>query len=183
MKININYELMDTIRSSQKGFSLKKFKTVMLLTNSLVIPLVISTNTAIGEGATETIKTILWCLSYSGMHNTLLGLANAPSNKQKAIENLQSLIPELNRHCIETDMDLITATENYKTKYSLNFDSFPPRIIQSKYLAVPVHNDFGNNERFLVQEHFIGDRTYTLSLGEPKEKQKVFFLQKQGAYK
>ena len=33
---------------------------------------------------------------------------------------------------------------------------------------MPVHNDWDNNERSLVQEHIIGTKEYFLSHGEPK---------------
>lgn len=46
---------------------------------------------------------------------------------------------------------------------------------------VPVHNDWGNNERSLVQEHVVGTRDYVLSYGEP-EKNKVYSYGRRRAY-
>ena len=38
---------------------------------------------------------------------------------------------------------------------------------------VPVHNDWGNNERAVMQEYVIGSSSYAISYGEP-EKKKVY---------
>ena len=38
MKIIINYDLIDKVREANTGFSLRKFTTLVGLTNGLVIP-------------------------------------------------------------------------------------------------------------------------------------------------
>ena len=76
---------------------------------------------------------------------------------------------------IETDPTLLQDSYPYKTEYKVDFSSFPPHLEQTKYIMVPVHNDWGNNERSLMQEHIIGSRNYALSYGEPEE-QKVYSL-------
>lgn len=45
-----------------------------------------------------------------------------------------------------------------------------------KHVQYDLHNDWGNNERILHQEHVIGTKAYDLSYGEP-EKEKVYSYQ------
>ena len=57
-------------------------------------------------------------------------------------------------------------------------ESFPPKIVQEKYMMVPVNNDWGNNERSVKQEHVIGTRDYALSYGEPEKKKSYSYARR-----
>lgn len=98
------------------------------------------------------------------------------STKQIAIQNLKDLSYQLKNIFVDTDYEKLQETQLYKTEYDVRFeDSIFPEIMQKKYMMVPINNDWGNNERSLMQEHIIGSREYALSYGEP-EKEKVLSL-------
>lgn len=121
----------------------------------------------------EAIEGMAFPIVYGAGYFGINDWASAKFNKVRSEQELSDLAKRLCDMCIETDSELFKSSYPYKTEYRLNFDSFPPQFEQRKYIMVPVHNDWGNNERSLVQEHNIGTRVYTLSYGEP-EKNKVY---------
>lgn len=167
-KICINYDLIDKAREAKTGFSLHKFTVLMGLCNGLTIPFVLL-GAQLGDApAVEVLETLLRNFFISGLHSTV----NSSFGKNRAIEELKKLSRELNNICIETDDEALTETYLYDVKYSVDFESFPPKIVQEKYVKVPVNDrGWGNNERPLIQEHVIGSRVYLLSYGEPNEKE------------
>ena len=176
MKIVINYDLMDKIAEAKQGYSLKRCvkRTLgfMAFSSAIGIP----DNLISGN-----ISPDLWIelSAYLACHTSFtVALAWTFKNMSQEVarRTLKSLVSELRNHCIKCDEDSILDSKSYKTEYDFSFASSLPIIEQRKYLNVPVRDEyFGDKEVSLVQEHIIGSREYTLSLGEPKE-QKVYSL-------
>lgn len=173
MKIIINYDLIDKVREAKTGFSLHKYTKVVGFTNAITVPTIILGAQIGNANAMDALELILKTFSYSLFYNALQATVSSFFRKKEATEELIKLSTKLNGMCIETSSELLKGAYQYEVDYSVNFDSFPPKIEQKKYIMVPVYNDWGNNERSLVQEHVIGTRDYALSYGEP-EKKKVY---------
>lgn len=174
MKIMINYDLIDKVREAKTGFSLHRFTMLMGFMNGLAMPVVILGAELGNEPVVDTLNTIFRMLFISGSQS----LINSSFGKHSAIEKLRQLSIELNKICIETDSEMLKGTYQYNTEYNVDFESFPPKIIQNKYMMVPVHNDWGNNERSVKQEHAIGTRNYALSYGEPEKKKNYSYARR-----
>lgn len=176
MKIVINYDVIDKISEAKKGFSLKRCvkRTAALASISSMIG--IPDNLVSGDITPE-----LWIelLSYVLIHSAYTGAyvyAFSGLTKENAQRSLHSLVNELRSKCIKTDDESFLDTYKYKTEYDVKFSSIAPIIEQKKYLKIPVKDEyFGDKEISVVQEHTIGTRQYTLSLGEPN-KEKVYSL-------
>lgn len=176
MKLVINYDLLKKIFEAKHGIDLK-FLDIWFGIDTAVIITLIPLNSSFQKGdMKETIATLI--ITTANGFSTLIAFQAAASNLNKkfAQMDLNYLTRELNHYCIETDGELIKKAKKYKTEYSLDTESFPPKVMQKKYIMVPVHNDWGNNERSLVQEHIIGTNEYALSYGKPEEKKKVYSL-------
>ena len=173
MKIIINYELKDKIQEAKTGFSLKKYKHKLGFYLGIV-GLARFSAVAIGgmpieEALEGMIFPTIYGSSYFGLHDWV----DSKFKKERSEQELRELSQRLRDIFVETDSELLKDSYAYHTEYKLNSEKFPPKLEEHKYIMVPVHNDWGNNERSLHQEHFIGTRDYALSYGEP-EKEKVY---------
>lgn len=176
MKIVINYDLMDKIAEAKQGYSLnrcvKRTLGFMAFSSAIGIP----DNLVSGN-----ISPDLWIelSAYLACHTSFtVALAWTFKNMSQEVaqRTLKSLVSELRSKCIKCDEETILDTRKYKTEYDVSFNSVVPIVEQKKYLYVPVRDEyFGDKEISLVQEHIIGSREYTLSLGEAEE-QKVYSL-------
>lgn len=175
MKININYELIDKIKESKTGFSVKRYKNKLGIYLGLIGFARFSAIVIANQPIFEAIEGMIFPTMYGASYFGLSDLAVSKYNKIRAEEELSTLSTRLKDILIETDPTLLQDSYPYKTEYKVDFSSFPPHLEQTKYIMVPVHNDWGNNERSLMQEHIIGSRDYALSYGEPEE-QKVYSL-------
>lgn len=176
MKIMINYNLLDKVREAKTGLSLDKIKSRVLGCSSLALPVFAIDNILGTEPPVEFLGDIAFCLIYYSLYYGLTLKLFPGDTKEKAERDLTALSYKLKDIFVDTDAELLKDSICYKTEYEVNFkDSTLPRIEQKKYLTVPVHSDWDNNTRSLLQEHVIGSREYALSHGEPKE-QKVYSL-------
>lgn len=173
MKIMINYDLIDKAREAKTGFSLHKYARVVGITNGVVIPTVLLSAYIGNASLNYILENILRVFGYSLFYNAIYSLCFSNFRKEYASLDLERLATQLNKFCIKTDVEMLKSAYKYHVDYKLNFDSFPPKIEQKKYIMVPIYNEWGNNERSLVQEHTIGTNSYAISCGEP-EKKKVY---------
>ena len=174
MKIIINYDLIDKVRQARTGFSLHKFTLLMGFTNGLTMPAMILGAELGNAPVADTLNNIFRTLCISGLNSFFY----SSFGKSYAIESLRELSTRLSDICIEPDSELLKDAYQYDVEYSVNFNSFPPKLEQKKYIMVPVYNDWGNNERSVVQEHVIGTRSYALSYGEPEKKKNYSYVRR-----
>ena len=175
MKISVNYDLIDKAREAKTGFSLHRFGKVVGLSAAILFPVRILGGTIGGESPEKIISSLCLCSTQIVGMTGFNHLGFAPFNKERANEELNKLSTKLGDIFVNTDSDKLKESYQYKVKYELNTDTFPPQLEQKKYIMVPVYNDWDNNERSLVQEHIVGSIHYALSYGEP-EKTKVYSL-------
>ena len=176
MKIRTNFDLIEESILAKKGFSLKKItkdSTQSIISSALTC----SSFFIIGGVPIRTAeeifyKSIPFCVAIDAILNVIL----INDKKANARERLINLSRQLGDIYFDTDADMLTDARKYKTEFKLKFETFPPKLEEHKYIMVPVHNDWGNNERSLHQEHVIGTRDYDYSYGEP-EKQKQYSYQ------
>ena len=69
MKIIINYDIIDKVREANTGFSLRKFTTLVGLTNGLVIPPMIIGSELGNVPLTDTLESILRILCISSLQS------------------------------------------------------------------------------------------------------------------
>ncbi len=172
MKIKVNYDLLEEAAVAKKGFSVKRYSKIGLFDCCFfLIPICYMLQTA--DNLVYTIFTYFSC------YTLLLSFSTSLLKdifKQDARKKLENLSHELKKIYVDTDCEKLQEAQLYKTEYDARFeDSIFPEIMQKKYMMVPVNNDWGNNERSLMQEHIIGSSDYALSYGEP-EKNKVLSL-------
>ena len=176
MKIIINYELMDKVQEAKTGFSLKKYKQKLGFYLGVVGLARFSAVAIGGMPIEEALKGMIFPTIYGSSYFGISDWSMSKYRKESAEQELRNLSQRLKDTFIETDSELLKNSYAYHTEYKLNSENFPPKIEEHKYIMVPVHNDWGNNERSLHQEHFVGTREYALSYGEP-EKQKQYSYQ------
>ena len=175
MKIAMNFELIDKAREAKSGYSLRKHVKAVGGCMALCSPLLVADATVGGKSPVEiTAKSGFWFLYYCG-YFWFSQKARAGLTKDRAENDLRQLSYKLKDIYVDTNAELLQGVSCYKTEYGIKEGKFLPKIEERKYLTVPVHSDWDNNTRSLVQEHIIGTREYSLSHGEPEEK-KVYSL-------
>lgn len=178
MKIRTRYDLIEQAVLANKGFSLKKYGKEVLSATTICTAVVTPFIASDGISSLEVLHTSLHALRTYAILYGVTDLALSGLEKSTATENLQSLANQLGNIYVDTNAHMLMEAKSYKTEYKLDCDSFPPKLRQNKYIMVPVNNDWGNNERSLLQEHIVGTRDYVLSYGEP-EKEKVYSYRRQ----
>ncbi len=170
MKIMVNYDLIDKAREAKTGFSLNKYIFSVGLSNAIVIPSMLLGAHLGGRDFASVLEPMLTTFGYSLFYNTMHFLLYKGYCKDRAMIALNKLALELDKICFDTDAQLLTEVYKYDVKYEFNFDNFPTKLVQKKYIMIPIHNNWGNNERSLVQEHIVGTCSYVLSYGGPENK-------------
>ena len=170
MKIMVNYDLIDKAREAKTGFSLNKYVFVVGFTNALVIPAMLLGACLGNKDLIYVLDYILKVFGYTIFYNMIQFWFRQGYCKERAMTDLNELSVKLGDICFNTDAELLKDAYKYDVKYELNLDTFPPEVMQKKYIMVPIYNEWGNNERSLLQEHVIGKSSYALSYGEPEEK-------------
>lgn len=176
MKINVNYDLLEEAAVARCGLSMKRCSKAagrrVLFYSIFLVPYICALKSPISNIATTCSLLGLQV----AMYDFLIPFLNKEVSQYRAIQNLTELSSRLKDIFVDTDCEKLQEAKLYKTEYAVDFeDSTFPRIMQKKYIMVPVHNEWDNNERSLMQEHYIGSRDYALSYGEP-EKEKVLSL-------
>lgn len=171
MKIKVNYDLIEKIRESKTGVSLKRSSKRLLLTTSLVtalnVPAILMDENPMNE--------LRYCLTIAisvGLFYRIVydGFLFKDLYKNKSLSELKNLAQLLRGNFINTDYELLQKAYQYETNYSFTLDGNKiPRLKQEKYIMVPVTDRDGEKEVSLVQEHLIGTSEYELSYGSPKK--------------
>ena len=170
MKFDVNYELMAKIGEAKTGINLRRIgKKMAILNGAMSLVSILADPTDIEQIASR----ILYSFSITSFQSFGMEFAFSNSQKKTANEKLKILSSRLADLDVSTDSDLLLESKRYKIKYDIDFsEGIIPKITQNKYVMVPTHND---GEVSLLQEHIVGTRNFTLSVGEP-EKAKQFKL-------
>ena len=178
MKIMINYDLLDKIRESKTGISLHRSSKVVLITSgiaTIITMIILATLIPLKEVSKHLIQIIVQSLLQQTLIRTSFDLLVSKAYKIISKDQLRQLSSQLKDININTDKDLILDSYKYKTEYKWAKSDNDIDLIQKKYIMVPVIENGEEKEVSILQEHAIGSKTYSLSIGEPT-KQKVFKL-------
>lgn len=178
MKIIINYDLLDKIREAKTGISLHRTTKAILITSSIVITtstIVLSFLISPEELTKEFIQIIANSLIMQTSFRISFDLLVSKLYKIISKEQLRQLSSQLKDIKVNTDKDLILESYKYKNEYKLLKSENDVDLVQKKYIMVPVIENGEESEVSILQEHAIGSKIYSLSIGEPT-KQNVFKL-------
>lgn len=166
LKIVINYDLIDKIKESQSGISLKKTINKIAF-NSLVVYLITLPN------AHSKLVSLTSAIFVQTIYFSTVSLGYASYNREFAIKQLKILSQDLATLNISTNDELLQNSYVYKTNYNCQSnDKILPQLTQKKYIMIPCNGEY---EVSLVQEHIIGSHEYFLSAGEPEKQLKLAF--------
>lgn len=181
VKIRINYDLLDKIKDSKTGLSLKReaswMKYQMGFGMLVTMPLnILLSQTSDANFIKETIKDILFLLFMYGVSDIAIDHFLKESNKNIAKLKLILLLMELRSINIDTNYELLQNAYEYDSTYKFcKNDSKIPLLKEEKYIMVPVIKDGEEKEISLVQEHVVGSKEYILSYGSPQKKLKLAY--------
>ncbi|MBQ2946774.1 MAG: hypothetical protein IJE04_02870 [Bacilli bacterium] len=178
MKLMINYDLIDKIREAKTGFSLQRTVKPILIRGWVATTFIMIIN-SFWVPPEKMLKALFEAMSIS-LNIQLLVYIPADLILSKYIRNsskksLTDLAMQLRQLNANTDKDLILNSYKYKTEYKLLKNDDSTDLVQKKYIMVPVIENGKENEVSILQEHILGSKIYSLSIGEPT-KQKVFKL-------
>ncbi len=178
MKLIINYDLLDKIRESKTGFSLQRtLKPVLIKAgiSTIIIMLINAFIVSPEELLKEFFEAILISLNIQLLVHIPVDLILSKYVKILSKDTLKKLTIQLRQININTDENLILDSYKYKTEYKWIKSENDIDLVQKKYIMVPVIENGEEKEVSILQEHSIGSKTYSLSIGEPT-KQKVYRL-------
>lgn len=167
MKIKVNYDLLEKINESNKGFCLKRNIKHCFIVSLLSVPIVyiikrdsnkfnnLVSNILLGYSIVFCINLLTYSVGRIVIKNSI---------KEFASDDLIELSNKLN---INTDIENFKKVKLIKTSYSIKTNNRLPVIIQNKYLNI--------NNKTINQEHIIGTNKYNISI---VDKQKQLALKK-----
>lgn len=171
MKIKVNYDLIDKIKESKSGISLKRSSKRLLLTTGFTTLLSVP-SFFVAENPVEKLKSCLSiALSVGFVYRIMYDVFfYRELYKDRSLDELKKLVGLLRKNYINIDYELLQSASEYDRSYSVVLDDNKNlRLKQDKYIMVPVVDRFGKKEVSLVQEHLIGSSEYELSCGSPSE--------------
>lgn len=175
MKIKVNYDLIDKIKQSQKGITLSKtasknFKYgIYMFSIYTILDLMLSENkdsnvllaASIGASAFYLLKTLV---------DEMMNKCLKEKQKQDALIDLIFLTRKLKKINIDTSPELLIDSKIQSVEYKINLNEEKiPNLLQNKYILIPTYNDGEIKEKYVLQEHVIGSKEYTLSSGYPQK--------------
>jgi len=163
MKIQINYELFEKIADAKTGFSLKRFSLSVLKASCFVTLVSIPLE---GSSLQRFLYSLMFQTTFQGM---FFGFVIPPTVKANALSVLKDLAVKLNRIDVPTNVDLLQEAYKYETEYKINTDSSVPKIQKNTYFMVPIQENGQQKEVSLVEEHIVGEKSYTISHGSPSK--------------
>lgn len=165
MKLTVNYDLINRIKESKKGFCLSK---TIKHNISLTLPFTL-TFLLFKENKLD-------YLIYFIISNSILSFIDflrSPNEKVMQDSNcdLDLLVDKLYKLDIRTTMSLLQESKVIQTNYEIikYRDDKLPVLTQKKYITIPLSN---GHEETILQEHVFGDDSYELSVQEPTKKLK-----------
>ncbi len=174
MKLDINYDLIEKIKEANTGISLVNSNKRVLKRTASCMPICALFN--IADGNLGLIMIDMFMLSGMFLSNETLKIMLLRNIRQKIAEqDLNELLGKLQTIDVRTNYENLTGANLYKTEYSFNSDK--NRLEQRKYINIPVSDKWGVKNISICQEHMIGSKEWSLSIGSPKEQEsKVYSL-------
>lgn len=181
MKIQINYDLLDEIDYSKKGFHLDKTLSKNFKKSLFWFGVYCAWD--IGKPFLECLPgNIMSATIFFTLINTFdITFYNKPRVREErefdAYDNLKRLAVYLNTLQVKTNATLLQDGQLLEKHYKVvEGEKGFPRILEEKYIEIPTCNNYGHEStEVLLQEHLIGSRKYDISVGEtPRQKRLQF---------
>jgi len=176
MKLKINYDLLQKIKESNEGYTLNKATKRVALYTGISSAIGVMDNIAYQKPIEEFIMEVSTYLLVHSILTASVMLAISNIFKKLSKTELETLSRQLKSLNLDTNQELLMETYRYKTEYQLKDGKhLLPSLEQRKYLMVPTMNNGEVVFEQLVQEHVIGGKEYTLSMGAPKGTYKLVY--------
>ena len=174
MKIQINYDLLNKVIESKKGFSISQITKYAGRCTAISTVIDIGFSCIMPEPAEKLIFDILFYSLFHAALGTALYKGLSELGKRKATRDLIVLAFKLCQLNIITNLNQIDQAYAYHTDYKIvNSKKGIPQLKQDKYIVLPVYENGEESEVSILQEHIIGTRKYDLSIGEPQKELKL----------
>lgn len=165
MKLTVNYDLINRIKESKKGFCLSKtIKHNLCLTLPFTLTTLLFMENKLEKLILFVASNFMW---------DFLEFLSSPNEKvmQDSNCNLDLLPDKLYKLDIRTTIPLLQESKIIQTNYEIikYRDDKLPVLTQKKYITIPLSN---GHEETILQEHVFGDDSYELSVQEPTKKLK-----------
>lgn len=167
MKILLNYDLIDKIKVAQTGIKFKEISKSVATNMILYTPLTFLFN-QITNTPEDNLPDLLFGIGIYTALNSAKELALFKNNMKEAESDLIRLVSCLDQINVSTTYDQLLESQKYKTEYKLleKNDEAIRKLQQNKYILIPTKND---EEVSILQEHVIGTKDYSLSIGAPQK--------------
>lgn len=176
MKLKINYDLLQKIKESNEGYTLNKAAKRVALYTTVSSAIGVIDNIATQKPIEEFIMEVATYLLAHSVLTASVMLATSNIFKKLSKTELEILSRQLKSLNLETNQELLMDTYKYKTEYEFKGGKHLfPSLEQRKYIMVPTLNNGEVVLEQLVQEHTIGGKEYTLSMGAPKGTYKLVY--------
>lgn len=170
MKLNISYDLIDKIKDAKTGFSLKRTAKRTACSTVIGLPMLYALQTATGVDPSHYITSSFFLVFFNSVNQLAIQKLFREGHQKVAEQKIAKLLCQLEKINIKTNYDDLLQATAYKTEYKPNLKK--GTIEQKKYINVPVNDYWGEREISVCQEHTLGSRKWSLSMGEPKESKK-----------
>lgn len=179
MKLRINYDLIEAVKNVNEPFG--PFKIVRNNKRKWIryhFPLYFSVNYIFQRDVFNAffILGIQFGLLIipDFLTGTVMKIDIYSINSSNELKKLSSKLCDLN---IDTNYDLLLKSYEYKRKYQIQINEQKlPELAEYKYILVPTYKYNGDiGETSLLQEHIVGSKIYTLSIGSPLKEFKLAY--------
>ena len=181
MKIMINYDVINAIMDVNEDYNIMKLvrnhKRQWVRYN---YPLYLAIDIACSRGKPEVVAE--WLLIQTGLLILPEHVANKITKtdiyKVRAEDRLKKLVPKLQDINVSTSYDKILQSELYEKRYHFEFNRGRlPQLLEEKYILVPSYDPYSSDHQdrdvSILQEHVVGSKEYSLSVGSPSKQYRL----------
>lgn len=179
MNLVINYDFINAVLNVNENFTVKKLvrnnKDHWIMFNIPIVSVIeyfIAGNQFFNYMPLATAVHFFIIFQFELIEYGIFGDKYKDTSKERLML-LTSLLKDLD---INTSYELLKDSKCYHKVRNIKIHNKCPQIIDSKYILVPNYDYKGDIvETSILQEHVLGTKTYTLSIGEPQKELKLVY--------
>ena len=181
MKIMVNFDLINAILDVNQDFNVMKIvRNNKRQWARFNYPLYIAIDLACSRGNLS--STLFWLFFQTNLlilPELIAGhITKHDIYKEKAEDHLKRLVPRLQDINVSASYQQLLRSELYEKRYHFEFNEKKlPELMEEKYILVPCYDpyscDHGEREVSLLQEHVVGSKEYSLSVGSPSKQYRL----------
>ena len=174
LKIETDYDLFDLISGAKTGMQHKRIVNKIvgysIATSMINLPFEMMTEQPGKEFLVSTLY--FFCCNSMGFPAAYYMLRD--NTKKYSKEDLEKIVRQLSSLDVCVGYESLLNAYKYDKEYeTIKSESAILKILEKKYIKVPCSDDEVFGEVSLVQEHIVGTKKYTLSVGEPQKTYKL----------